>query len=227
MTANARTLSGEMFVSDNTVNELSDYTFEVTLRESIPDGGKLQIAFYNQNFAFTDGANYSCLTTYGFQAGAVPACTAVSQNSNDLFGTSYIELTNAFPTEDVLLIFTVQGIINPAYQLGNSFRIRTFDAAGDEISASGASTFYFQTEPGVLTATIATVSGSSDVVAELSDISVSIVVTNEVPQTGLFEILMPKWNSGTQRTSLVRSMINTDEIPYSFPDNGYVVPCTA
>ena len=44
--------------------------------------------------------------------------------------------------------------------------------------------------------------GTSDVVGALTDISVSFQVTNEVPQDGFFEFAMPKWNSGTQRTSL-------------------------
>ena len=71
--------------------------------------------------------------------------------------------------------------------------------------------------------------GTSDVVGALTDISVSFVVTNEVPQDGYFEFAMPKWNSGTQRTSLALSMIDfdTSSSNYSITLGGYLVPCSS
>ena len=79
-----------------------------------------------------------------------------------------------------------------------------------------------------MTSSIANV-GTSDVVGALTDISVSFQVTNEVPQDGYFELGLPKWNSGTQRTSLAQSMIEYDNSSSNFDisNGGYRVPCTS
>ena len=48
-------------------------------------------------------------------------------------------------------------------------------------------------------------------------------------QDGYFEFLMPKWNSGTQRTSLAETMIqyDTSSSNYSITLGGYLVPCSS
>ena len=38
---------------------------------------------------------------------------------------------------------------------------------------------------------------------------------------------MPKWNPGTQRTSLVTTLLDTDSATFSFSEGGYVIPCTS
>lgn len=50
-----------------------------------------------------------------------------------------------------------------------------------------------------------------------------------MPQDGYFEFAMPKWNSGTQRTSLALSMIDfdTSSSNYSITLGGYLVPCSS
>ena len=145
----------------------------------------------------------------------------------DAFGK--INLTGAFATTDFLLIFTLQGVTNPSIaETLWTFPIRSYDASDNLLDASGSSNFSFSTTPGSMTSSITNV-GTSDVVGALTDISVSFQVTNEVPQDGYFELGMPKWNSGTQRTSLAQSMIEYDNSSsnYDISNGGYRVPCSS
>ena len=103
MVANAA-LGGEMFVSDARINEASDYTFEVTMQESIPDNGRLRIYFFDEsNFILTAGNTYECEATYGFKTGATPRCQVDST-------ATFIDVLDVFQSEDFLLIFTVKGV---------------------------------------------------------------------------------------------------------------------
>lgn len=70
--------------------------------------------------------------------------------------------------------------------------------------------------------------GSSNKVGEYTDISVSFIVTNEVPQDGYFELGMPKWNAGTQVRSLAQPMIyDYSSFNYDVMLGGYLVPCSS
>lgn len=67
----------------------------------------------------------------------------------------------------------------------------------------------------------------SDVVAEYTDISVSFTVTNEVADTGYFEFMMAKWNSGTQTVGRETSAMLYVVTEFSVSLQGYDIPCSA
>ena len=104
-------------------------------------------------------------------------------------------MTGAFPTTDLLLIFTISGITNPSYENNWSVIVYTADATGTLIEQSGVTNFNYRTSPGPLTCAIRNL--GSDVVAEYTDIAVDYTVTNTVELGGYFELDMSKWNSGT------------------------------
>ena len=97
-------IGGELSVSDPTVAKLNDLTFELDIAEPIRAGGYIRLAF---PFALTPDAPITCTATYGFDG---PAQCAV-----DSTGTA-IELRQATPSTEFLLIFTLQGIENPAFE---------------------------------------------------------------------------------------------------------------
>ncbi len=56
----------------------------------------------------------------------------------------------------------------------------------------------------------------SEQVAELTDVSVLCIVTNEVEVNGYFEIGIAKWNSGTETIGLEKTVIQYDSIGGTF-----------
>ena len=95
-----------MIVADNTIGTSSTFTYELDISTRIPSTGKLSISFH-PDFNLTPNEVISCTATYGFTGSA--ACAV------DATGT-FIELQGAFPTTDFLLIFDLQGIVNPSYE---------------------------------------------------------------------------------------------------------------
>ncbi len=137
----------------------------------------------------------------------------------------YIELTGAFPTTDFLLIFTLQGIVNPSYESTWSNLISSYDSSSRFLETSGTTNFSYRTKAGSLTCTLTNL--GSDVVAEDTDISFSIQVSNDVAQNGFFEVNMAKWNSGTQTVGLETSMIQYAATDYDVQRQGYTIPCSS
>ena len=192
-----------MSVSDSTINTAADYTFELDVRNAISAGGKISIQFGTE-FSLTPGVLKTCSAIYGFKNSA--KCQV------DSTGTA-IELTNSFPTTDFLLIFKVNGVVNPGYEKNFSFRLTSFDSAGAVLEFSGVSNFNFSTTPGLLSAAITNL--GSDVVAESTDISISFTLTNGVEETGYFEFKMAKWNSGTQTVGRETSAMSYQVTDYN------------
>ena len=67
----------------------------------------------------------------------------------------------------------------------------------------------------------------SDVVAENTDLSVSLQVSNDVDSDGFFEVSMAKWNSGSQTVGLETSMLTYSSTDYNVLLQGYTIPCTS
>ena len=146
-----------------------------------------------------------------------------------------------FPSLEDLLIFKVHGLVNPSFSTLSTIKITSYSDTGaiNKIENSGFSNFSFETRPGSLVCIIEGVDRaqasnnpdliSSNIVAQNTDITVLFTVTHEVPSGGSFVLEMPKWNSGTQRTSLAQSMIEYDNSSsnYDISNGGYRVPCSS
>jgi hypothetical protein len=210
-----------MFVSVATVNTASQYTFELNISKKIPTDGKLRLTF-DPAYVLTVGSVVPCTATYGFAGSAV--CKATAAN--------IVEMTGAFPTTDFLLILKLTGIVNPAFVENFSTFVASYTSANVLIEQSGTTNFSFRTSPGPMTCTITnletTKPGSgSDVVAEYTDVSVSLKVTNQVEMIGYFELGMAKWNSGTQTIGLETSMLRYDPTSFNPTLNGFNIPCSS
>ena len=181
----------------------------------VPSGGKIVVVLpeaYNE----VAGTNLPCVPTYGFD-GSDATCT-INDDGN-------IELEDAFPTVDFLVIFTVE-LSNPSYSTTFFLEIYSFNPDGSMLEAGGRTTFKVMTEPGILSASVTNI-GESDVVADYTDISVSFTARNPVDADGYFTFSMAKWNSGTQTVGLETSQMMYDPTMFQSERQGYNVPCTA
>ena len=205
-----------MLVSETEIAKSTQFTYELDISTKIPSGGKLQMSFHPE-FGLQPNQAIACTATYGFENQATCAVDVTGQ---------FIELTGAFPTTDFLLIFTIEGgIVNPAYESTWSNLITSYDAAGLFIETSGATNFSYRTSAGSLTCTLTNL--GSDTVAENTDISISLTLTNEVAQDGFFEVSMAKWNSGTQTVGLETSMLEYAATDFDVLRQGYTIPCSS
>jgi hypothetical protein len=76
------------------------------------------------------------VTTYGFSTTA-GVCTITSSNT--------ITITNVFPTQDYLLIFTLLGLKNPAFVNDFPVVVQSLNASEVVIESSGPTAIKFQT----------------------------------------------------------------------------------
>ena len=156
-----------MTLNPQTVSVLSSYTFELTIIKPIQLGGLLILNFGNIDLTQTTavGTTTACTTTYGFNS-QTAVCTVTSKNE--------LTISNAFPTQDNLLIFTLNAIKNPAYV--NEFTIvaQTFDASANKLDTSGPTAIKCTTLPGSLQTTITNL--GSTTVGDMTDISLSFTI---------------------------------------------------
>ena len=113
-------ITGEMFVTETKVNTFSTYTLEMGITSTIPAGGSLEVKFFD-NFSYVTGFEEDCQATYGFASDAT--CTYNEDEKS-------LTVTDAFPTEDFLLILDLPGAINPAYQASWFIEVTSYDASG-------------------------------------------------------------------------------------------------
>ena len=89
-----------------------------------------------------------------------------------------LDITDAFPSSDFLLILRLNAVKNPSYERNWAVAIKSFDASGRVIEVSGASNFGFRTVPGALACELLNVADlsladsliSSTVVGEYTDL---------------------------------------------------------
>jgi len=89
-----------------------------------------------------------------------------------------LDITDAFPSSDFLLILRLNAVKNPSYERNWAVKVTSYDASGRVIELSGASNFGFRTVPGPLACELKNVADlvladnviSSTVVGEYTDI---------------------------------------------------------
>lgn len=140
----------------------ADYNFELKLIKPIAQGGSLSLDFGSVDLTLTAavGSKIPCVTTYGFSTTA-GSCTVSTAHT--------ITITNAFPTQDYLLIFTIVGLKNPAFVNDFPVVVQSLNASQGLIESSGPTAIKFQTQPGNLSTKLTNL--GSDVVGDMTDIS--------------------------------------------------------
>lgn len=176
------------------------------------------IDFGSVNLTLTAPVNSKipCVTTYGFSSTA-GVCTVSS--------VSTITITNAFPNQDNLLIFTILGLKNPAFVNDFPVVVQSLNVSQGLIESSGPTAIKFQTQPGQLTTTIKNL--GSDVVGSMTDISLEFTVQNGLDQTGYLVFSAPKWNAGTQSRTAIESMFSVKQADWSNSEQAYAIPCVS
>jgi hypothetical protein len=146
-------VSGTVSADPTEISQTATYTFELDIQNMVPADGKIVVVLPREGFNQVAGTDLPCAPTYGFD-GSEASCT-INEDGN-------IELTDALPTVDFLVIFTVE-LTNPSYASTFFLLVYTHDSA-TQIEASGSSTFKVTTEPGILSAGITNL--GSDAVAD-------------------------------------------------------------
>lgn len=95
------------------------------------------------------------------------------------------------------------------------------------LEISGTTNFNFRTSPGELSCSLSNL--GSEQVADLTDISVLCIISNDIEVNGYFEIGLAKWNSGTETIGLEKTAIQYDSLTGTFSPQGvvYPVPCVS
>ena len=121
-------------------------------------------------------------------------------------------------------MWTVNSVFLPDFV--NSFFVvaTSYQSSGTVIETSGATALKMTTSPQSLAVTL---TPTSMIVADYTNLQINTVTTLTVPSTGQLEIDFPKWNAGTQTLGLETSYFNLQLLNYNGVSNTYTLPCTS
>lgn len=67
----------------------------------------------------------------------------------------------------------------------------------------------------------------SDVVGEMTDVSLEFTVQNGIDKDGYILFRTPKWNAGTQSRGSVKPMIRFNSSEWNATEQAYQIPCSS